>query len=127
MKGWKTVNVKDWILDDVEEVLQTKSMQKEGITNVSQFVTAAIREKIQTIEMVRLNHVDTYKDHVDILDNDLTGKDRVVSVYFKKRQSWCTHCEDDACIHIQYAWEVPEVRKTLHFNRILPPPSRTSR
>ena len=123
-EDWKTVNVKKAMMDEVERMLQTDAIRKEGITNMSQFVDLALREKIERLERKRFDHVNMYDDHVKILDNKLDRMGRIVSVYFRDARAWCDYCEEHMCVHIQYAWEIPDVREVLAARKIAPPPSR---
>ena len=69
--------------------------------------------------------VQLVDDHVKIMDNKLGKLGRIVSVYFKKENSpWCDYCEEPDCIHVQYAWEIADVRKILEKYGFSPPPSR---
>ena len=124
VEGWKTVNIQKGLIEEVRRLLEMKTVENEGLTNVSQFVTAAVREKIKRTEQKRFDHINTYEDHVKILDNKLEARGRIVSVFFRDRRAWCDYCEEHMCVHIQYAWEIPEVRKILGENQTGPPPSK---
>ena len=112
--GWKTVNVKENLMSEVESIIKTTGMNASGITNPSQFVDAAIKEKLEKETRQRFEHVGVYEDHVKILDNKLDRLDRIVSVYFKDDAAWCDYCEKNFCVHIQYVWTIDEVCKILH-------------
>ena len=122
---WQTANVKKGLMEEVERLLKLEVVRREGITNMSQFVDAALKEKIAKMETKRFDHVNMHEDHVKILDNNLEKHGRIVSVYFRDEQAWCDYCEEHFCVHIQYAWEIPEVRRVLENSRMTPPPSRT--
>ncbi len=121
---WKTVNVKKVMMDEVEKMLQTDAVRGEGITNMSQFVDLALREKLEKLEKKRFEHINMYDDHVKILDNRLGRAGRILSVYFRDTRAWCEYCDEHMCVHIQYAWEIPDVREVLAASKIAPPPSR---
>ena len=123
-EDWKTVSVKRSIMDEVERMLKAETLRESGITNAAQFVDLAMREKIERLERTRFHHVNMYDDHVKILDNKLERFGRIVSVYFKDARAWCDYCEEHLCVHIQYAWEIPEVKQILERRRIKPPPSK---
>ncbi|MDE0526734.1 MAG: hypothetical protein OXI27_09115 [Thaumarchaeota archaeon] len=122
-EDWKTVNVKKAMMDEVERMLRTDAVRKEGITNMSQFVDLALREKIERLERMRFEHINMYEDHVKILDNKLGRAGRILSVYFRDSRAWCEYCDEHMCVHIQYAWEIPDVREVLAARKIAPPPS----
>ena len=121
---WKTVNVKKAMMDEVERMLRTDAVRKDGITNMAQFVDLALREKIERLERMRFEHINMYDDHVKILDNKLGRTGRILSVYFRDTRAWCEYCDEHMCVHIQYAWEIPDVREVLAARKIAPPPSR---
>ena len=121
-EDWKTVNVKKSLLDEVERVRRTDEAKKDGITNVAQFVDLALREKLEKFERRRFEHINMHEDHVKILDNKLGRTGRIVSVYFRDAKAWCECCDEHMCVHIQYAWEIPDVRKVLSARKLVPPP-----
>ena len=122
---WKTVNVKKSLLDEVERVRRTDEAKKAGITNAAQFVDLALREALEKFERRRFEHINMYEDHVKILDNKLERAGRIVSVYFREAKAWCEYCDEHMCVHIQYAWEIPDVREALSARKLTPPPSRS--
>ena len=122
---WKTVNVKKSLLDEVERVQRTDEAKKAGITNAAQFVDLALREALEKFERRRFEHINMYEDHVKILDNKLERAGRIVSVYFREAKAWCEYCDEHMCVHIQYAWELPDVRAVLSARKLAPPPSRS--
>ena len=72
-----------------------------------------------------MKHLNMYDDHVKILDNRLGKLGRIVSVYFKRDgKPYCDYCQEPDCVHVQYAWEIPEARKVLEGHGLKPPPSR---
>ena len=121
---WKTVNVKKSLLDEVERVQRTDEAKKAGITNAAQFVDLALREALEKFERRRFEHINMYEDHVKILDNKLERAGRIVSVYFRDAKAWCEYCDEHMCVHIQYAWEIPDVREVLSARKLVPPPSK---
>ena len=123
-EDWKTVNVKKRLLDEVERIQRTDEAKKAGITNVAQFVDLALREKLEKFERRRFEHINMHEDHVKILDNKLERAGRIVSVYFRDAKAWCEYCDEHMCVHIQYAWEIPDVREILSARKLEPPPSR---
>ena len=123
-EDWKTVNVKKSLMEEVERVQKTEEARKAGITNASQFVDLAVREALEKFELKRFEHINMYEDHVKILDNKLEQAGRIVSVYFRDARAWCDYCDEHVCVHIQYAWEIPEVRSALAERKLVPPPSR---
>ena len=124
-ENWTSTNIRVTLMDEIKKLLLTDIAKKEGLTNVSQFIDSAIHDFIEKLEQERMNHLNMYDDHVKIMDNKLGKLGRIVSVYFKKGNNpWCDYCEEPDCIHVQYAWEIADVRKILEKYRFSPPPSR---
>ena len=124
-RGWTAVNVKEALVLRLKKILQTDAAKTEGLLNISQFVDAALREKIEELERGFLSHINMYDDHVKILDTRLDKLGRIVSVYFKRDgKPYCDYCGRIDCVHVQYAWELPEAKKVLERYGLKPPPSR---
>ncbi len=123
--GWRAVQLPKELVDEVAKMLQTDIVKKQGITSISQFISRTVSKELEKLEFKRMKHVNMYDDHVKIMDNKLGKLGRIVSVYFKKENSpWCDYCEEPDCIHVQYAWEIADVRKILEKYGFSPPPSR---
>ena len=123
--GWRPVQLPKELVDEVEKMLQSDIVGKQGITSISQFISRAVSEGLSKLESERFKHMNMYDDHVKIIDNKLDKIGRIVSVYFKKgNRPWCDYCEEPDCIHVQYAWEIADVRKILEKYGFSPPPSK---
>ena len=124
-ENWVTTKVRRTLEYEIEKALRGDEAKKEGLTNKAQFVDYAIRELLTRLEVERMSHFNMYDDHVKILDNRLGKLGRIVSVYFKRDgKPYCDYCEESDCVHVQYAWELPEARKVLEGHGLQPPPSR---
>ena len=124
MVEWETVKIPKSLLEQIEKIINSEYGVKIGLRNKNQFVTDAVKKLVQEYSE-RFNHLNMYDDHVKIIDNKLGKLGRIVSVYFKKgNKPWCDYCEESDCIHVQYAWEIADVRKILEKYRFSPPPSR---
>ena len=124
MPKWGNIRIRQDLIDRVADILKTEQGQKHGYSNVSQFTDYVLRKSIDEMEK-SLNHINMYEDHVKIMDRQLDKMGRIVSVYFKAEElPWCDYCEENDCIHVQYAWEIPEARKILEGYGLQQPPSR---
>ncbi len=122
---WSAANVRISLLRRIKKALESEEAKEEGLNNVNQFIDSAIRDLLEKLESERFKHINMYNDHVKIMDNKLGKLGRIVSVYFKKGgNQWCDYCEESDCIHVQYAWEIADVRKILEKRGFSPPPSR---
>lgn len=68
-----------------------------------------------------LYHVNVMEDHVTIGEKTATGE-RVLNIYVKVNghgilRLWCEEDESFECIHVQYAWTLPDVQE-MYFNQV---------
>ena len=123
--NWKTAMLRSDLLARVKAIVESNAAKNQGVTNTSQFIDLAIREKIEKFKIVSLSHVSTYEDHVKILDLMLGERGRIVAVDFNKDGSpYCDYCEAPDCVHVQFAWEIPKARDLLYGRGFAPPPSK---
>ena len=123
--NWKTTMIRGELLVRVKAIVESNAAKNQGVTNISQFIDLAIREKIEEFKITSLSHINTYEDHVKILDLMLGEHGRIVSVDFNNDGSpYCDYCEAPDCVHVQFAWEIPAARDILHGHGFAPPPSK---
>lgn len=116
VKGdWRTVNVKKALLEQIEKIINSEEVKKEGITNTSQFIDSALKEKLEEIEQKRFAHQNTYDDKVRILDNKIGKMGDIVTIFLKdeSKKGFCDYCESENCVHVKYMWELEDVVKIL--------------
>lgn len=68
-----------------------------------------------------LYHVNVMEDHVTIGERTATGE-RVINIYVKVNghgilRLWCEEDESFECVHVQYAWTLPDVQE-MYFNQV---------
>ena len=123
--GWSAANIRTSLLEEIKKIIQSDIGKRKGLTNSNQFIDWAVREKVEELEQAGISHLNLYEDHVKILDSRLGKLGRIVSVYFKRDgKPYCDYCEEPDCVHVQYAWEIPEARKVLEGYGLKPPPSK---
>ena len=110
---WKSVSVNKALVAQIERVLVAPDVRETGLTNTAQFVDQALREKLERIEVRRFSHIVTDGNSIAILDNRVKPIGRIVTVSFRGQEAWCDHCQETVCVHVQYVWVVPEIRKIL--------------
>jgi len=122
MVEWDTVRIPKSLSEEVEKFLQTDIAKRMGYNSKAQFVIDAVREYLLKMEKrPRLEHINTYSNRVTILDRELEGRGRVIDVIFLEKKNglekivypYCTYCETTDCLHADYAFEIPEVRRIL--------------
>lgn len=108
---WRTVNVKKSLLEQIEKIIADEEIRNEGITNTSQFIDSALKEKLEEFEQKRFSHQNTYEDKVRILDNKIGKMGDIVTIYLKEdqKEGFCDYCEKADCVHVKYMWEIKDV------------------
>ena len=66
--NWRTAMIRGELLVRVKAIVESNAAKSQGVTNISQFIDLAIRDKIKEFKIASLSHVSTYEDHVKILD-----------------------------------------------------------
>ena len=123
--NWRTAMIRGEMLVRVKAIVESNAAKNQGVTNISQFIDLAIRDKIREFKIASLSHINTYDDRVKILDLMLDANGRIVAVYFDRDGSpHCDYCEAPDCVHVQFAWEIPKARDMLHGRGFAPPPSK---
>ena len=123
MKGeWTTVAIKRALIDEIERFLLTQTARDAGLTSAPQFVDLAIRMMIRRIELMRFELIHAYEGHVSILDSKVKPLGAIAHVYLREVNMWCDLCDEHLCVHMQYMWEVPEVRRMLQERGFEPAP-----
>ena len=123
--NWRTAMIRGELLVRVKAIVESNAAKSQGVTNISQFIDLAIRDKIKEFKIASLSHISTYEDHVKILDLMLDAHGRIVAVDFNNDGSpYCDYCEAPDCVHVQFAWEIPAVSIILYGHGFAPPPSK---
>lgn len=96
---------------DMFKALQTHY----GISTGTDLISMLLKREYDGLKgRPRFEHVNMYDDHVKILDRELEGRGRLVSVYFKRDKApFCDYDLGSECVHVDYAWEIPAVAAIL--------------
>ena len=122
MRGdWKTIAVRRRLRQDIDQMLLTESAKDTGLVNATQFVENSIREMLRGVSLRRFELVGVHDDHVSMMDTKVTPLGTTASIYLRKEKPWCDSCDKHACIHIQYMWEISDVREALMDRGFRPP------
>lgn len=121
---WKSVSMKGPLLQQVRRALKTPAVKEMGVNNLSEFIEAAVRDMLEKIEAKRFSHMGMEGNTVSILDNRVEPLGRIIRMTFSGGDAWCEYCEENTCVHVQYVWFIPEVRKALEKRGFEQPQSR---
>jgi hypothetical protein len=121
MDKYRGVSLQRELINLIEEYI--KAHPEMGYKSLADFVTDAVREKcselkilVATSELPQLEHFNISENGVRILDRSLgngVSKGRIIDVYFKPDKVLCEYCGTDNCRHVEFALNIPKVRKIL--------------
>jgi hypothetical protein len=99
-----------------------------GYTSLADFITDAVREKCEQLQILTptpqlppQEHFNISERGVRILDRNLkngVSSGRIVDVYFRPEGVWCDYCQTDNCRHIQFALTVPKIQEIIMRKRM---------
>lgn len=111
--GWKSITIREDVFREIQNFVEKnqKPLEAIGIPNLSALVMRALLEFIKKpIPKPRFEHFNVYEDRITIRDND---EGRLVDVYIREKNLWCEYDKSNDCVHVGYAWALPQVRSAL--------------
>lgn len=118
---WTNIRMRKELVQRINEYLKTPEGKRTGYTNPSQLIDHTVRELIKDLITKRFEHVNTYEDKVRILDNQIGKNGDIITIFFREKSGFCEHCQMVNCVHVKYAWEIPEIQKILRKHGLKPP------
>ena len=121
MDKYRGVSLQRELVNLIEEYI--KAHPEMGYKSLADFVTDAVREKCEELkiltpaaELPPVEHFNISENGVRILDRTIkngVSNGRIIDVYFKPDGIWCEYCGTDNCRHVEFALNIPKVRKIL--------------
>ena len=113
-----TVKIPKELTDEMDKLIGALGFRSRG-----EIAKEAIRqllnhykESLALPELPKLEHFNISENGVRILDRSLANgvsKGRIIDVYFKPDNAWCEYCQSTDCRHVEFALNIPKVRKIL--------------
>jgi Arc/MetJ-type ribon-helix-helix transcriptional regulator len=113
-----TVKIPKELTDEMDKLIGALGFRSRG-----EIAKEAIRqllnrykENLALPELPKLEHFNISENGVRILDRSLANgvsKGRIIDVYFKPDNAWCEYCQSTDCRHVEFALNIPKVRKIL--------------
>jgi hypothetical protein len=100
MAQWGNVRMTQSLIDEIGKYIETESAREKGFTNVTQFVTTTIREKL----------AEMTQSHKIILETKKYGYLDLVVQY---GEVLCKICDSHVCEHANYARRSPKIGSIL--------------
>ena len=110
---WRTVNVKKSLLTNIEKLLDKEKVQKLGITNMSQFIDLALKEKLEELEKTGFRSIVIEGNIIEIFDENLGNDGKLVIVNHDKNKLNCSECNSKDCPHTNYILSIDHISEKL--------------
>ena len=117
---YTTVRLPKELMEVIDNIIKT------GVGSYksrAEFIKEALRRRFEQLKILtpmpeppQLEHFNISEHGVRILDRSLangTSKGRIIDVYFKPDNVLCEYCGSDNCKHVEFALNIPKVRKIL--------------
>ena len=116
-KGYVPIILKEELADKVRERLEEEYGEERKLPQLSTYVQKLLWDIIESNEILKnygpyLEKVAIHEDTILIRDNR-RKVDRIVEVKLRDNELFCTYDEGFECVHIGFAWALPEVYKAL--------------
>jgi len=117
-KGYVSLILAEDLADKVRERIKEEYTRERKPPELSTYVQKLLWEIIESDEAIKrvgpyLEKVAIHEDTILIRDNR-RKVDRIVEVKLRNNELYCTHDESLECVHIGFAWALPEVYKALN-------------
>ena len=102
-----TVSLPEDLVKEIDEVIE----KKRGYRSRPELIKEAVRRHLDTLKIrPRLEHLNTYDDRVEIIDNEAN---RMATVHIRDKKLYCGLCDELECIHTDYVWSLEDVAEQL--------------
>jgi hypothetical protein len=127
--GFKSITVSDYVYRKFFEVYEKsrRDLELKGITSFSGYLTSVMEEMMIKYEAFA-NHIPLIEkiaidsDRVILKDNKCN---RIIEVLFRNDELHCLLDESSDCIHIGFAYSLPELYSTIKFKGVkIPSPCK---
>ena len=113
-----TVKIPKELTDEMDKLIGALGFRSRG-----EIAKEAIRqllnhykESLASPELPKIEHFNISENGVRILDRSLANgmsRGRIIDVYFKPDKVLCEYCGSGDCKHVEFALNIPNVRKIL--------------
>lgn len=113
-----TVKIPKELVDEMDRLIGALGFRSRGeiAKEAIRQLLSHYKENLAPPEPPTLEHFNIGENGVRILDRSLgngTSKGRIIDVYFKPDKVLCEYCGTDNCKHVEFALNIPKVRKIL--------------
>jgi hypothetical protein len=124
-EGFKSITVSETVYDKFHDVYQKNKNElvMKGVNSFSGYITYMLEEMMQKDKTFakyapKIEKISVDEDRVILKD---TIKNRIAEVAMQRGELFCQLCEDKNCVHVGFAWAIPEVYELLNAKGIKRP------
>jgi hypothetical protein len=124
-EGFKSITVSEVVYSKFFDVYQKnkEDLLMKGVNSFSGYVTYMLEEMMQKDKTFakyapKIEKISVDDDRVILKDNI---KNRIAEVAMQRGELFCQLCEDKNCVHVGFAWAIPEVYELLNAKGIKRP------
>ena len=124
-EGFKSITVSEVVYSKFFDVYQKnkQDLLMKGVNSFSGYVTYMLEEMMQKDKTFakyapKIEKISVDGDRVILKDNI---KNRIAEVAMQRGELFCQLCEDKNCVHVGFAWAIPEVYELLNAKGIKRP------
>ncbi len=124
-EGFKSITVSEVVYSKFFDVYQKnkQDLLMKGVNSFSGYVTYMLEEMMQKDKTFakyapKIEKISVDEDRIILKD---TIKNRIAEVAMQRGELFCQLCEDKNCVHVGFAWAIPEVYELLNAKGIKRP------
>lgn len=124
-EGFKSITVSEEVYDRFYQVYSKGKgdLSKKGVNSFAGYITYMLEEVMQKDKTFaryapKLEKIAVDDDRVILKDNI---KNRIVEISFPKGEPYCLLCEEKSCVHVGFAFSLPDVYEVLNRRGIKSP------
>ncbi|ABK77040.1 hypothetical protein CENSYa_0404 [Cenarchaeum symbiosum A] len=115
--GFKSITISDAVYDRFFDVYSKnrEKMMMRGVSSFAGYVTYMMEETMQKDKTFaryapRMESISVEDDRVILKDNI---EDRIAEITIRGGKFFCQLCEQEHCVHVGFAFSLPEVYEAL--------------
>jgi predicted CopG family antitoxin len=112
--GYKSFTVSEEVYNYWEEKWKKQKESqslRHGVTSFSGYLTQLLFEQQSLNEVIakyapQMDFIEAYEDRIALRD---LRRDRIVEVFVRNKELYCSLCEEKECVHTGFAYAIPQV------------------
>jgi hypothetical protein len=124
-EGFKSITVSETVYNKFFDIYQKNKddLVMKGVNSFSGYVTYMLEEMMQKDKTFaryapKIEKISVDEDRVILKD---TIENRIAEVAMQRGELFCQLCDEKNCVHVGFAWAIPEVYELLNAKGIKRP------